>query len=111
MGDTFPSAVLGAASGVDSVLSLPSTSELDVMGMDKPLELRVAQPTVIEVTDGRGTKLLSGIAQNQAPIFLGGLLPFRVRIDHAASAEVRFRGQVIDLTASTKDNVAYIELY
>lgn len=110
-GESFASAALGPASGVDSALSPPLTSELDAHGLVKPLELRVSQPTLIEVSDGAGTELFSGPVQPKAPVFLEGLLPFRVRINHPASAEVRFRGQIIDLAPSTKDNVAYIELY
>jgi cytoskeleton protein RodZ len=74
------------------------------------LQLRVAAPSWVEVSDARGQPLISRLMKAGETAGLDGVAPLRVRIGNAAGTEVVFRGQPTDLRAFTRDNVARLEL-
>lgn len=92
---------IGAA---DGVASAPSAAPANL------LSLRASQESWIEVTDGKGTTLLSRTVQSGERVGLDGTLPLRVIVGNAAGTELLFRGQAVDLLATTRDNVARVEL-
>jgi cytoskeleton protein RodZ len=74
------------------------------------LELRVTQSSWVEVQDAKYKPLLARLVQTGEVVTLDGALPLRLKVGNASNTTVRFRGQPVDLTASTRDNVARIEL-
>jgi cytoskeleton protein RodZ len=77
---------------------------------DHLLQLRVQAASWVEVTDGAGQSLISRTLQPGEAVDLDGALPLRVKIGNVSATEVRLRGQVVDLTSATRDNVARLEL-
>jgi cytoskeleton protein RodZ len=74
------------------------------------LSIRVSETSWIEVQDGRGTLLLSRSVQPGESVGLDGAPPLRLTVGNAAGTQLVFRGQPVDLSASTRDNVARLEL-
>jgi cytoskeleton protein RodZ len=74
------------------------------------LAIRVSDTSWIEVQDGRGTVLLSRSVQPGESVGLDGALPLRLTVGNAAGTQLVFRGQPVDLSPSTRDNVARLEL-
>ena len=74
------------------------------------LALRTSADSWIDVQDGRGQSLLSRNVQPGETVGLDGALPLRVTIGNAAATQLTFRGQAVDLSASTRDNVARLQL-
>jgi len=75
------------------------------------LTLRTSAESWIEVQDARGQILLSRLVQSgEAVGGLDGALPLRLTIGNAAATQLTFRGQAVDLTDSTRDNVARLQL-
>ncbi len=108
--ETLPATLPGAIPDIERLVSTPLTTQSTLPDPNTPLELRVTAPSWVEVTDGRGKTVFGQMVQPNEPVFLGGTLPLRVKIGNVAVTEVRFRGQRIDLTTSTRENVARIEL-
>jgi cytoskeleton protein RodZ len=75
-----------------------------------PVQLHAQQASWVEARDARGQLLLSRILQPGETLGLEGNLPIRLTIGNAAATQLAFRGQPVDLAASTRDNVARIEL-
>lgn len=96
---------------VETVHSAPEPTASEpaapVPGM---LALRVSDASWIEVTDGGGRVLLSRTVQPGEAVGLDGRLPLRLTIGNASATEVLLRGQPVDLTANTRDNIARLEL-
>jgi len=93
-----------AASGVETVADAPPAAATG------PLQLKASAQTWVEVVDGQSKVLLSRLLLSGETVMLDGSAPFRLKIGNAAGTEVAFRGQVIDLASSTRDNVARLEL-
>ena len=117
-----------AVEHVATVMIEPSTPTVsDAMGSDPladllasleakqtqslPLELRVKAPSWIEVQDASGKIVFSRILHpGPEPVAVGGVEPLRLKIGNAFATEVKYRGRAVDLTASTRDNVARLDL-
>jgi len=74
------------------------------------LAVRTSAESWVEVQDGRGQTLLSRLVQPGETVGLDGALPLRLTIGNAAATQLSFRGQAVDLTDSTRDNVARLQL-
>ncbi|HEY6087765.1 MAG TPA: helix-turn-helix domain-containing protein [Burkholderiaceae bacterium] len=74
------------------------------------LTLRTSAEAWIEVQDVRGQILLSRLVQAGETVGLDGALPLRLTVGNAAATQLTFRGQAVDLTESTRDNVARLQL-
>jgi cytoskeleton protein RodZ len=72
--------------------------------------LHAQESSWVDVTDARGQSLLSRTLQPGEAVGLDGDLPIKVKIGNAAGTQLSFRGKALDLTASTRDNVARVEL-
>ncbi|MES2959451.1 MAG: helix-turn-helix domain-containing protein [Pseudomonadota bacterium] len=79
-------------------------------GTAAALAVRTTAESWVEVQDGRGQNLLSRVVQPGETVGLDGALPLRVTIGNAAVTQLVFRGQAVDLAASTRDNVARLQL-
>ncbi|HJV60046.1 MAG TPA: RodZ domain-containing protein, partial [Albitalea sp.] len=74
------------------------------------LQLRTKAASWIEVQDARSKVLVSRLVQADETLALDGVPPLRLKIGNAGATEVVYRGHTVDLAASTRDNVARLEL-
>jgi len=74
------------------------------------LRLRTIAPSWIEVHDARARVLVARLVEAGEALDIDGATPLRVKIGNARGTELVFRGQALDLTPSTRDNVARLEL-
>ena len=77
---------------------------------ERLLQVRARAESWVDVTDGSGQSLLSRTLQPGETVDLDGALPLRVKIGNAQGTELSFRGQIVDVGASTRDNIARLEL-
>ena len=107
-----------AASSVDVAFAplipaAPIAAELDAVtaaAASGVLQFRANSQSWVEVVDARGQSLISRLLQPGENVGVDGSLPMRVKIGNAAVTQVVFRGQPVDLTSRTRDNVARFEL-
>ena len=74
------------------------------------VQLRTSKASWIEARDARGATLLSRTVLPGESVALDGKLPIRMTIGNASATQLAFRGNPIDLTPSTRDNIARVEL-
>ena len=74
------------------------------------LQVRTTTQSWVEVLDARGQMLLSRVIQPGETVGLDGPLPFRVKIGNSAGTQLMFRGEMVELTPFSRDNVAKLEL-
>ena len=74
------------------------------------VQLRTSEASWVEVRDARGATLLSRTVMPGESVALDGNLPIRLTIGNASATQLGFRGQPVDLSARTRDNVARVEL-
>jgi cytoskeleton protein RodZ len=96
-------------------LPAPATPAAAVVAASAPvttaaLQLRTIAQSWVEVHDARQQVLLSRVVEPGEAIVLDGATPLRVKIGNARATELVFRGRPLDLTPSTRDNVARLEL-
>ena len=117
--DASPGAAPEAAASapvVDTVHSAPPPvldPAASTVAGDLPasmLVLRASESSWVDVQDARGQPLLSRTLQPGEAVGLEGALPLKVKIGNAAGTQVVFRGQALDISASTRDNIARLEL-
>jgi cytoskeleton protein RodZ len=77
---------------------------------DGPVQLRTAEASWVEARDAGGRVLLSRLLSAGERLALDGALPVRLTIGNARGTELSFRGQRVDLSPRTRDNVARVEL-
>jgi len=99
-----PSALAASAAAQPAVPAAP------VLLPDHLLQVRASVESWVEVLDGTGQAVISRTLQPGETVDLDGALPLRVKIGNAVGTELKFRGQPVDLAASTRDNVARLEL-
>lgn len=58
----------------------------------------------LEVTDGSGKKLFSGLQHNGGNLNLTGQLPYRLKIGAPAAVQVQFQGKPVDLSRFIRTN-------
>jgi cytoskeleton protein RodZ len=97
-----------AAAASPALISAPPLDAAPAKPTSLTLSARAA--SWIEVTDGKGATLLARTMTSGESLSLDAALPISLKIGNAAATEVRFRGKVVDLAPSTRDNVARIEL-
>lgn len=100
MGETVFSAPpsAAAASGVEA----PTAARL--------LQVRTSEASWVEVRDAKGVLLLSRTVLPSESVGLEGQPPLRLTIGNASATQLQFRGQAVDLSTRTRDNVARLEL-
>ena len=93
-----------AAQGVDEVLA-------HVAGAPSiPLQVIATADSWVEVVDAQGHTLLSRTVLAGESVGLDGALPMRVKIGNAGGTHLKLRGDNVDLTPWTRDNVARLEV-
>lgn len=74
------------------------------------VQLRTTAQSWVEVLDARGQMLLSRVIQPGETVGVDGSLPLRVKIGNSAGTQLMFRGEVVELTPFSRENVARLEL-
>lgn len=95
---------------IETVFAAPATDVPASSAAAGVVQLSSSQSSWIEVRDASGQVLLSRTVQPGENIGLDGALPMRLTIGNASSTQLGFRGMPVDLAASTRDNVARLEL-
>lgn len=117
--DAAASAVVEAAPqrpAGETVFSSPAADAADAAGSAAAaapagmVQLRTGEASWIEVRDASGQILLSRNVLPGESVGLDGTLPIRLVIGNAAATQLGFRGQPVDLSPRTRDNVARVEL-
>ena len=93
-----------AAQGVDEVLAHVADAP------SIPLQVVASADSWVEVVDAQGHSLLSRTVVAGESVGLDGALPMRVKIGNARSTRLKLRGDNVDLTPWTHDNVARLEV-
>jgi cytoskeleton protein RodZ len=99
-----------SAPAVEVVHSVPTgaSAPADVAG--GVLVLRASDASWVEVIDGDGQVLVRRALQPGESLGLDGQLPFKLKIGNAVATQLQFRGQDLDLTPFTRDNIVRMEL-
>lgn len=93
-----------AAQGVDEVLAHVAAAP------NIPLQVIATADSWVEVVDAQGHSLLSRTVVAGESVGLDGALPMRVKIGNARGTHLKLRGDNVDLTPWTRDNVARLEV-
>ncbi len=103
-----------AGSVVETIHSSPDASTVPLpvasAAVAAPLQLKASEQSWVEVVDGRSQIVLSRMLQPGEMVALDGVLPLRIKVGNAAATQLSYRGATVDLAASTRDNVARLEL-
>jgi cytoskeleton protein RodZ len=75
-----------------------------------PLQLKASEQSWVEVVDARSQILFSRMLLPGETVVLDGTLPLRIKVGNAVATQLTYRGVAVDLAASTRDNVARLEL-
>ena len=102
----LPPAVVSAtaAQGVDEVLAHVAAAP------NIPLQVIATADSWVEVVDAQGHSLLSRTVVAGESVGLDGALPMHIKIGNAGGTHLKLRGDNVDLTPWTRDNVARLEL-
>ena len=93
-----------SAQGIDEVLAHVAAAP------SIPLQVVATADSWVEVVDAQGHSLLSRTVVAGESVGLDGALPMRVKIGNAAGTHLKLRGDNVDLTPWTRDNVARLEV-
>ena len=93
-----------AAQGIDEVLAHVAAAP------SIPLQVVASADSWVEVVDAQGHTLLSRTVVAGESVGLDGALPMRVKIGNARGTHLKLRGDNVDLTPWTRDNIARLEL-
>jgi cytoskeleton protein RodZ len=93
-----------AAQGIDEVLAHVAAAP------SIPLQVIATADSWVEVVDAQGHTLLSRTVVAGESVGLDGALPMRVKIGNASGTHLKLRGDNVDLTPWTRDNVARLEV-
>jgi cytoskeleton protein RodZ len=115
--DVEPASPLGAASappaGAASAADTSIVVEPDALAAATTagvLQLHTSAESWVEVTDASGQSLITRVLQPGETVGLDGTLPLKLIVGNVAGTQVVFRGQPMELTSHTRDNVARLEL-
>jgi len=111
---TSPAVAASDAAPSEAVSFVPApgaaASESTAGAPPPPLTLRTSAESWIDVQDGHGQTLLSRNVLPGEDVGVDGTLPIRLTIGNAAATQLVFRGKPVNLAASTRDNVARLQL-
>lgn len=101
-----------AAPAVDAVQTAQAVIQPDtaVNGNAQTIRLSFTGQSWVSVTDKTGKLIYEKLAQRGADETVAAVPPVTVVIGNATDTKLQYRGQAIDLSANTKNNVARITL-
>ena len=75
-----------------------------------PLQVVASADSWVEVVDAHGRTLLSRTVVAGESVGLDGAMPMRIKVGNASGTRLKLRGDNVDLTPWTRDNVARLEV-
>ena len=108
--DVPPVNALQATSGQALEVRATQAAAAPAAVQDGILMIKTRGPSWVEVTDATGNVQLRKTMVEGENLGVSGRLPMRVVLGRADMAEVQVRGQPLNLTPSSKDNVARFEV-
>ena len=93
-----------APQGVDEVLAHVAPAP------NIPLQVNATADSWVEVIDAHGRTLLSRTVVSGESVGLDGAMPMRIKVGNASGTHLKLRGDNVDLTPWTRDNVARLEV-
>ncbi len=115
MGAPTPAAAASPTTTATAATAVPSTATPSVVApvpaaTDAPLMLAYTGPSWTEIRDRTGTLLVSKLVAADAVEGVRGTPPFEVVLGNARAVTLTYRGQTIDLSSYTRQNVARLTL-
>lgn len=104
-----PVAAPPAAAGLPTAAT-PAASTAALAALPRLVQLSADRASWVEARDARGQVLFSRVVQPGESIGFDGQLPIRMTIGNAPATQLRFKGRPVELAASTRDNVARLDL-
>jgi cytoskeleton protein RodZ len=95
----------GATAAAPAIAAVPSS-----VPASGALQVRAKAATWVEVQDARSKVLIARTVNAGETVSLDAPPPLRLKIGNAGGTEVIYRGEPLDLTPSTRDNVARLQL-
>jgi len=92
------------ATGVDEVLAHVAPAP------NIPLQVLASADSWVEVVDAHGRILLSSTVVAGESVGLDGAMPMRIKVGNVSGTHLKLRGDNVDLTPWTRDNVARLEV-
>ena len=99
-----PAPAVPAPQGVDEVLAHQAPAP------NIPLQVVASADSWVEVVDAHGRTLLSRTVVAGESVGLDGAMPMRIKVGNAGGTHLKLRGDNVDLTPWTRDNVARLEV-
>ena len=96
--------------GQAAAMSAATTASVNSINGTDALDLRAVQSTWVQAVDGEGRTLMARTVPAGERIALTVTPPLRLRIGNVAGTELSFRGKLIDLRSTSRDNTANITL-
>jgi cytoskeleton protein RodZ len=93
-----------AGQGVDEVLAHVAPAP------NIPLQVVASADSWVEVVDAHGRTLLSRTVVAGESVGLDGAMPMHIKVGNAGGTHLKLRGDNVDLTPWTRDNVARLEV-
>lgn len=93
-----------SAPGVDEVLAHVAPAP------NIPLQVLATADSWVEVVDAHGRTLLSRTVVAGESVGLDGAMPMRIKVGNVGGTHLKLRGDNVDLTPWTRDNVARLEV-
>ena len=99
------------ATGNAAAASVPTGSATPQSGVGNALlSMRARESTWVEVRDGQGNRVLGRLIQRDEVVDLSVAPPLKLRVGNAPALTLSYKGQAVDLTPFTRNNVARFEL-
>ncbi len=95
---------------VKAVTGLASSALQAGTGAAKVVNVAVTEKTWVRVKDKAGKVIYEKILQPNSEATFDGVPPLKMLIDNAKATKLTYLGQLIDLSADTKNNVARVTL-
>jgi len=106
----LPEPVAATAAAASEPIAVTAPDAVTADAASGVLQFRASAQSWVEVTDARGQSLIARVLEPGESIGLDGALPMKVKVGNASGTQVVFKGQPLELAASTRDNVARLEL-
>ena len=106
----LPEPIAATAAAASEPVAVTAPDAVTADAASGVLQFRATAQSWVEVTDARGQSLIARVLEPGESIGLDGALPMKVKVGNARGTQVVFKGQPLELAASTRDNVARLEL-
>ncbi len=107
---------MSAASASEMAGSAVSAASVETVYAGGPVDAATGvvvtanEDSWVEVLDARGDVVVSKVVQPGESLKISAALPLRLKVGNAKATQILFNGRAIDLSGSTRDNIARVDL-